>query len=689
MKDDRNMPSASRQDDLSNFNASQREAIRHGSGPALVLAGPGSGKTTVLTKRLQYLIETLHIPPEKILVVTFTKAAAVEMQQRFETLSGAELPVRFGTFHSVFYSILQEHSKEPPLGLLHEKEKQEYLRSVLRREQIDETLMPELFKAFAAFKGGAGTAGEAVAQSFSTWQQSGALQKGGISALPHSGVLPKRAISALPHSGALPKGAISARQENNPQAEIPPEQMVRIFEAYRQRCLEAHKIDFDDMAYETLRLFTEKPDVLKMWQKRFSYIMVDEYQDIAPIQEKLLEALALPERNLFLVGDDDQCIYGFRGAATELMLSFPQKYPQAKQIILSMNYRSRREIIEAASKVISENKSRFVKRQEAARGEMPERVRGYQNAAQRGGGGSFSDQGVVCQGFPDRTAQQRQILNLLRERKRRGVLSQTAVLYRRNADAQALLSELAAHKISFVQAKRQSLYDHFVTADLTSYLRFIYGTHSRKEFYRIMNRPRRGIERESCETETVTFEQLVRYHYYDKNVINNIRKLASDCERASRLSFYAAVMYIRKGMGYEAYLKECGADSEAMQCLAQLQELARETKGLAEWERALQSGKEQSERGEKASYTGESVRVMTYHASKGLEFDCVILPDLNEGCVPYKKAVLARQIEEERRMFYVGMTRARDELYLYYRSGTKEEPEKVSRFLKVLLSDHA
>lgn len=668
MKDDRNMISASRKDDLRGFNASQREAIRHGSGPALVLAGPGSGKTTVLTKRLQYLIGTLHIPPEKILVVTFTKAAAAEMQQRFETLSGAELPVRFGTFHSVFYSILQEHSKETPLTLLNEKEKQEYLRSILCREQIDETLMPELFKAFAAFKGGAGTADAAVdaavSQSFSARQH------------------PEQ------HSGVLSKRVISSRQEKDLQAEIPPEQAARIFEAYRQRCREAHKIDFDDMAYETLRLFTERPDVLQIWQKRFSYIMVDEYQDIAPIQEKLLEALALPERNLFLVGDDDQCIYGFRGAAAELMLSFPQKYPQAKQIVLSTNYRSRREIVEAASKVISENKSRFVKRQEAAREEMPEHVRGHKNVAERGGSGSFPGQAVVCQGFPDRAAQQRQILGLLRERKRQGVLSQTAVLYRRNADAQALLSELAAHKIPFVQAKRQSLYDHFVTADITSYLRFIYGERSRKEFYRIMNRPRRGIERESCETETVTFEQLLRYHYYDKNVINNIRKFASDCGRASRLSFYAAVAYIRKGMGYEAYLKECGADSEAMQCLAQLQELARETADLAEWERALQNGKEKSDRGEKTSYAGEGVRVMTYHASKGLEFDCVILPDLNEGCVPYKKAVSVRQIEEERRMFYVGMTRARDELYLYYRSGTKEEPEKVSRFLKILLSDH-
>lgn len=642
MKDNLDMISALRRDDLSGFNASQREAIRHGSGPALVLAGPGSGKTTVLTKRLQYLIGTLHIPPEKILVVTFTKAAAVEMQQRFETLSGAGLPVRFGTFHSVFYSILQEHSKEIPLSLLHEKEKQEYLRSVLRREQLDEALMPELFKAFAAFKGGVAAADETAAQGF------------------------------------------SARRKK-PRTEIPQEQTARIFEAYRQRCREAHKIDFDDMAYETLRLFTEKPEILKIWQRRFSYIMVDEYQDIAPIQEKLLEALALPERNLFLVGDDDQCIYGFRGAATELMLSFPKKYPQAKQIVLSTNYRSRREIVEAAAKVISENKSRFIKRQEAVRGEPEEHVRGHWSAAEREG---FSRQGVVCQGFPDRAAQQRQILNLLRERNRREALSQTAVLYRRNADAQALLSELAAHKIPFVQAKRQSLYDHFVTADITSYLRFIYGARSRKEFYRIMNRPRRGIERESCETETVTFEQLLRYHFYDKDVIKNIRKLASDCERASGLSFYAAVTYIRKGMGYEAYLKECGADGEAMQCLSQLQELAREITDLAAWERAMRNGKEKNERGEGASYAGEGVRVMTYHASKGLEFDCVILPDLNEGCVPYKKAVLERQIEEERRMFYVGMTRARDELYLYYRSGTKEEPGKVSRFLKILLSDH-
>ncbi|MBO5094571.1 MAG: ATP-dependent helicase [Lachnospiraceae bacterium] len=624
--------------DLSSFNASQREAICHGCGPALVLAGPGSGKTTVLTRRLQYLIEETHIPPEKILVVTFTKAAADEMQQRFETLSGAGLPVRFGTFHSVFYSILQENSKENPLSLLSEKEKQEYLRTILRREQLGEERMPELFQTFAAFKGGA----EADVSSADEIVQNGLLRKN------------------------------PAQQNKTLQNNISPEQAARIFEAYRQKCREAHKIDFDDMAYETLRLFTETPDVLKIWQTRFSYIMVDEYQDIAPIQERLLEMLALPEQNLFLVGDDDQCIYGFRGAATELMLSFPQKYPQAKQIVLSTNYRSRRGIIEAASKVISENKSRFAKKQEPARKESAERA-------------------VVCQAFPDKAAQQRQILSILLERKRQGVLSQTAVLYRRNADAQALLSELAAHKIPFVQTRRQSLYDHFITADLTSYLRFIYGAHSRKEFYRIMNRPRRGIERESCETETVEFDRLLRYHHYDNDVTNNIRKLASDCSRASKLSLYAAVMYIRKGMGYEAYLQERGADGEAMQCLAQLQELAKGIPDLAEWERMLKSGKEKAKDGckERAVHTGEGVRVMTYHASKGLEFDCVILPDLNDGCVPYKKAVSKRQIEEERRMFYVAMTRARDRLHLYYRSGTKEEPEAMSRFLKILMQDDA
>lgn len=641
--------------DLSSFNASQREAICHGSGPALVLAGPGSGKTTVLTRRLQYLIEKVHIPPEKILVVTFTKAAAAEMQRRFETLSGEGLPVRFGTFHSVFYSILQENSKENPLTVLNEKEKQESLRSILRREQIDEALMPEFFRIFAALKGGAETdsAKYMLPDDFGIQQSPNALRQ----------------------SRSLLESKPALRQSKALQEGIPPEQAARIFEAYRQKCREMHKIDFDDMAYETLRLFTEKPDVLKIWQRRFSYIMVDEYQDIAPIQETLLEMLALPEQNLFLVGDDDQCIYGFRGAATELMLSFPRKYPKAKQIILSTNYRSRREIIEAASLVIAENKRRFVKKQEPA---------GTETAESFSGG-----QAVVCQGFQDRAAQQRQILNLLRERRRQGVLSQTAVLYRRNADAKALLSELAANKIPFVQTKRQSLYDHFVTEDITSYLRFLYGERSRKEFYRIMNRPRRGIGRESCETEIVEFEAMLRYYHYDNSVTNKIRRLAADCERASKLSFYAAVMYIRKGMGYEAYLKEIGADGEAVQCLLQLQELTKGIADLEEWERMLQNGKEQEKEksvcGGQAVHASEGVRVMTYHASKGLEFDCVILPDLNEGCVPYQKAVSERQIEEERRMFYVGMTRAKDRLYLYYRSGTKEEPEMMSRFLKVLM----
>lgn len=604
-------------DNLQGFNASQREAICHKDGPALVLAGPGSGKTTVITKRLQYLTEGLHIPPEEITVVTFTKAAAEEMQQRFQALLETELPVRFGTFHAIYYRILRENSQNGSLTLLKEKEKNDLIRHILRGERIDPALAPAFLEAVRKIKGG--------------------------------GVLP---------------------EENALIADAAPEQVERVFQKYRQICREKKKLDFDDMAYECLQLLQERPDVLKLWQGRCRYILADEYQDIAPIQEKILSMLALPENNLFLVGDDDQSIYGFRGAGTEIMLSFPKKYPDTKQIFLELNYRCRPGIIRAADAVISENKSRFVKKQTAAKE-------------------ASGEEEVICRGFPDQEAENREIVRLLRDIRRAGGLSGAALLYRKHADAEALTALLNRYRIPFVRMeKAENLYEHFVTEDITAYLRFLYGDRTRKNFYRIMNRPQRQIDREGCSSETISFQELLEHHVYDTDVIKKIRKLEQDCRRASRMSLYAALVYIRKGMGYEAYLKaeyRGEALEEAMQILQRLQELAGQAGNIKEWEQYIEEGKQKYEGKAKRKGSKEGVHILTYHSSKGLEFDHVIMPDLNEGSVPHKKAASEREIEEERRMFYVGMTRAREKLYLYYRTGSKEEPETVSRFLKALI----
>lgn len=614
--------------DLERFNASQREAVCHGCGPALVLAGPGSGKTTVITKRIQYLTQVCHIPPQEILVVTFTKAAALEMQQRFEALLQSRSQVRFGTFHAVFYHILQEHSGNH-LTLLTEKEKQDYIRRILRRERIGEDMASVCLEAFVGLKGG------------------GAAQR----------------------SSGAPQAESGGAGVCQTSAALSREQIEAAFSEYRQICRKNNKLDFDDMAYECLQLFERRPDVLRLWQRRCRYILADEYQDISPIQERILFLLAMPENNLFLVGDDDQSVYGFRGAGPESMLSFPKRYPETRKIILETNYRCRPDIIRAASAVVRENKSRFEKKQ------IPDR--------ERSGEGE-----VVCKGFADRETQDREVVRLLQELRRRGCLSQAAVLFRTNGDAQGLIRMLNKAGIPYVSAgKGKGGNAHFVQEDIAAYLRLLSGDRSRKNFYKIMNRPDRQIDREGCGSEVISFPELAEAHSYDKYVIKNIRKLERDCERASHMKPFAALMYIRKETGYETWLGSTykgGTLEEAMQVLTDIQELAGRMENIEELERYLtdttQEGRRSTAGGRARS--GEGVRIMTYHGSKGLEFDYVVMPDLNEGSVPHKKASTEKEIEEERRMFYVAMTRAREKLYLYYRTGTKEEPETMSRFLK-------
>lgn len=597
--------------DLEKYSASQREAICHGSGPALVLAGPGSGKTSVLTKRLQYLIQELLIPPEKILVVTFTKAAAREMQERFERLMQGASAVCFGTFHSVFYRILQEHHKNSPFTILNEQEKTFFLRQVLRQQRINEDYLEILQECFGKIKN-------------------------------------KQPLQEM----ELPQ-------------ELSKEQLAALFEAYRERCREKNKLDFDDMAYECLRLFQSRPDILKKWQARFSYLLVDEYQDIAPIQAELLTLLALPEKNVFAVGDDDQTIYGFRGADTKCMLDFPKKYQGARTIFLETNYRSRPDIVEAATRVISQNKDRFFKRQTAAR-----ESGGYE--------------AVSCQGFSLRKEEYEELISVLQEYEKNGKLNECAVLYRKNKDAGRLIRMLEKKRIPYhCTEKKQNLKTHFITQDITAYLRLIEGDRRRKTLFQIMNRPERGLGRDCCREETFSFLEL-----------KQVPKLEADCKRAKNMSLYAKLMYIRKGFGYENWLLQEKAKEtegctslekeEYREILHELMEKAKQLSGIREWEAWLLE-KEDTERqnADRRNAGGKKpgVSILTYHACKGLEFECVILPDLIEGIVPHKKASGVAELEEERRMFYVAMTRAKERLYLYYLTGTKEEPETMSRFL--------
>lgn len=603
-------------------NPGQAEAIAHRDGPMLVLAGPGSGKTYTVTQRIRCLIEEGGAEPSSILVITFTRAAADEMKGRFTRLTeGKFYPVNFGTFHAVYYHILKNAYHYHSGNILSEHEKRELIKTVLLRQ-----------KGFPSME-----------------EDQEELLLSQISRYKNDGC-PKNIQESLGDTCVLKE-----------------EQFLAVYSAYSREAGERHKLDFDDMVLGCRELFVKYPNILAAWQKKFKYILVDEFQDINPMQYKVLRMLALPENNLFVVGDDDQSIYAFRGARPRLMLGFQRDYPQAKRVELSVNYRSTPEILDCAGRLIQVNKSRFPKNSRAA--------------AEHG-------EAVRFLGFPDRRAQNERIVQELEEMgKERG---RAAVIFRTNRDAGELAELLAEKGVPFwMKEKLKSPYRSRTALDLRAYLAFVFAGRKRADFFRIMNRPKRYISRSAVETETVDLERLKEY-YRDRPYMGEIlRKLQMELARLGRMDVYAAVNYIRKGMGYDEYLRQ-----SALEECRSIKELREEADWFQKQAKAFSTQEELEEHilfyekeleGAAAKRPGEDcVSLLTMHASKGLEYDCVYLPDCNEGTIPHKKSMKGEQVEEERRMFYVAMTRARKRLTLMWVAGTKEEPGFLSRFLRDL-----
>ncbi|MBO7710262.1 MAG: ATP-dependent helicase, partial [Lachnospiraceae bacterium] len=302
---------------------SQEQAVCHGSGPALVLAGPGSGKTFVITRRVACLIHEKKADPAGILVVTFSRAAALTMRKRYLELAGNEgddagTPVVFGTFHSVFFQILKAAYHYTAASILKEEQRAQILRDLIDGYRIEGNDRKELMENLSAE----------------------------ISRVKNEEMDLQYFYSSVTASDTFRS----------------------VFRSYQQALEAAGLIDFDDMLIYTKELLERRPDILQAWQKRFTHILVDEFQDINLLQYRIIRMLALPQNNLFVVGDDDQSIYRFRGAKPEIMLGFSDDYPDAVLIRLQENYRSGDEVIQAAMKVISANRSRYPKQIRGVRG---------------------------------------------------------------------------------------------------------------------------------------------------------------------------------------------------------------------------------------------------------------------------------------------------------------------------------
>lgn len=608
------------------FNKSQIQAISHMDGPAMVLAGPGSGKTTVITHRIKNLIEKAEVRPENILVVTFTKAAAISMQKRFSTLmnGGKGQPVTFGTFHSVFYKILRKSRRYEATDILSERQKTDYIREIIGRYGISSNDISELSQ------------------------------------------------NIINDIGNI-KGNMLNAQEYEPSC-CKKEDFIKVYNAYNLELKRDGKMDFDDILRECYLLLCENHTILEQWRELYKYILIDEFQDINRIQMNIIELLASPLNNIFVVGDDDQSIYGFRGARPEIMIEFKDYYSEAELIVLDVNYRSTQSIINVAGRVIENNKTRLDKCAHA---------------------NNDKDFQPDIRKFRNQVEELKFVVSKIKEYENQGIsLSEMAILVRNNSQIQEISSFLKNRKIEAESGKhRSNIYNGMVAKDILSYVRGALkfdGTYFNEDLIYVLNKPQRYISRQVVLSVNMNISAVRRI--YSKN---NIDSFLFHIEMIRKLPPQAALSYIRKGAGYEEYLRLYAIENNIPMSglLKQLEQLVQECSKfntLEQWINSIDSAQnsEGQNFGKKSSGEGGTnnrINIMTMHGSKGLEFKAVFIVDANQGIIPTSKALRERDFEEERRLFYVAITRAIDYLNVYAVEERLGCPIEVSMFVEEML----
>ncbi len=570
------------------FTPEQQAAIRHKDGPLLIVAGPGSGKTAVLTHRIAWMIEKHRIPPEQILVITFTRAAAQEMRQRFmaliqEPAVGEKVTIR--TFHAIFYEILRRELGKP-IPLLEE--------------------------------------GTAV-----SWIVAWLQEKTGCGA-EEADFEAERILTA------------ASRLKNTGFLDAPDEKKDlyrEAFQYYEEQKQLYGTIDFDDMMVRLEQVFRDDPRVLRRCQEQFRYLLVDEYQDTNGLQERLLLQLAEQTQNICVVGDDDQSIYQFRGAVPGVLLAFPHRFPAAERIDLTVNFRCGTQIVRAASRLIARNQER------------------YEKALRTPG---FVRSEIIGEAHAVPAGQAAWIARMIEKERKHEPLREIAVLCRTRSQFPTIRKALRFREIPYQTAEMRPTASA-MERDLQAFVRLVLDPEDQEARMRIWNRPGRGIPEAFAQPHSRSPAIRIRLEEMDYH----FRKIA--CMTPEK-----AVRYIWKTVGYRRYMQQ-----EQERHYLRWQEVLDAYRSILERSRAFPSlqawiAKERTEQ-------EEGVHLITMHEAKGLEFDVVFIPDMNEGTMPHERSG-PKDLEEERRIVYVAMTRARKKLYLSY---VKEQSskKKPSRFL--------
>lgn len=614
---------------LEGLNKAQCEAVMHGEGPALVVAGPGSGKTLTIIRRLLYLIYERKVPADKILVITYTKEAALSMQEKFyeqkkqfsfkqQVQQGY---VSFGTFHSYFYQIIKNIKKFSEYQLITPQEKYKLATMVLKN--IDEDVSDFAAKRF--------------------------LEQ----------------VSYFKNTGKL---------KDNDNIEDALCKYLEMLKQYK-------RMDFDDMLYLCKTEFHADTVLLNKCRERYEYILIDEYQDINPIQYELICMLTENKQNIFVVGDDDQSIYGFRGSDGECFQKMLRDYKDTKVFYLNVNYRCTDCIVKASQSLISKNKYRLEK-------DIVSGVEGLEKGK------------IYIKGNINSQELYRTLVNDFMNTDLE-MLNQKAVLFRTNAALQSFAYKLAAGKIPFVvREKIRSIYEHFIVSDILDFFLASYGCKERALYLRIFQKLKLPICRELLKDEQVDLKvlknNLSKSIYDEVSVIRQVEALERHLERLYKMRPRLGITYILRAMNYEKYLfykagNQGVLPGEWKEVLEWLQEDAEGFVNFRDWEEHIETGRNAMENQLRIqNHRQQGIHLMTMHGAKGLEFEKVYICNLNDGVIPKLKKgqeVTEELIEEERRLFYVALTRAKREVELYYVTGTKENPRLPSRFLEELRID--
>lgn len=661
------------------------DAVMHADGPCVVIAPPGSGKTKVLTLHISTLIDCYGVLPEHILVVTFTRAAAGQMRERY-LLCRDEVQTRvtFGTFHAVFYQIVREslqmgavlngYQTSQPLQILSEKEKKQILTSIVSQSEerrgrfgdIDQlcAVVSRRKNRMEAEGMQEGAAGEASLSADEEKQYTEGEDNRPEGKRYSEGK--DNALEGKRYTGGKDDTPGENRREDETELE------ESIYRDYCRACRELGRLDFEDIADCCKRILQDGRNerILAYWRDKYRYLLVDEFQDISPVQFAILRMIAAPNDRLFVVGDDDQSIYGFRGADTKLMLTLPEYYHGMNICRLTVNYRSGKKIVAAARRLIEHNCLRYDK--EIAAGKTEEgnvRV-------------------VVC---PEKKTQMR----ILGETLLQIPADETAaVILRTHAQAEEIKRAAAQFGVraAVKQEKRGAgLYEHPVAKDVLAYLKLAVVSASGKtdieSLLRIVNKPYRGVSRHAVIRSGGSVGELCRFYEESAPLMGMLRLFQKQLSTLAGLPPSAAFSYVCRIIGYEwkmpgKTVKATERETEAQSVLALLLQEAGKMKSLDEWLAAADSGVLLSEAQEEKQ---GHILVLTMHACKGLEFDHVVLPYLNEGVIPHKKAFLPEELEEERRLLYVAMTRARKNLLMTCIHKQGDQKYQMSRFLRELI----